>query len=63
MSSKAKSKKVDDTKCPQCDSKEHVGFLGGSLCKRYFCSDCCIEFTIKDGKTKVFNITVNGTVE
>jgi transposase-like protein len=62
----SKSKKEDSIKerCPQCGKRDFVGFLGGSSCKKYFCSECCIEFTVnKDGLVTTQHITLNGTLE
>jgi transposase-like protein len=58
-----KSKEEYNEKCPHCGTKEYVGFLGGSSCRRYFCRNCCREFSVKKGKTESFSITVNGTLE
>ena len=49
--------------CPQCGRREYIGFLGGSSCRRYFCRDCCTEFTIKNGIIKVYPFNSNGLIE
>jgi len=47
-------------RCPFCYQRESVGFLKGSICKRYFCKYCCIEFSIKNGVLEIFELDGNG---
>jgi transposase-like protein len=58
----SKKTKVEKVRCPQCGSYEGVGFLGGSTLKKFYCADCCIEFTVKGKQVKSYDITVGGTV-
>lgn len=65
MSSKKPA--VERTVCPKCNKYEHVGFLGGSSTKKYFCSDCCIEFNVtvkrnNEHELGIYDITPAGTV-
>jgi transposase-like protein len=49
--------------CPECGLLDYVGFLGGGRCKRYFCSDCCAEFIIREAKTDIYYFDKDGVLE
>jgi transposase-like protein len=59
------SRKDDcNTKCPCCNEKNSVGFLGGCSCKKYYCSSCGVEFTVKKGNVvETHRISANGTLD
>lgn len=56
-------KKIPECKCPRCGTK--AGHLNGDLKRKFFCTECCIEIrTDSNGNiTKLFNITISGSVE
>lgn len=41
--------KFNGISCPSCNKKDSLGFLGGAVCRKYFCGDCCVEFTMRNG--------------
>ena len=41
--------KFNGVTCPHCERREGLGFLGGAVCRKYFCGDCCVEFTLRNG--------------
>ena len=64
MSNKRKEDKSHfNTRCPICDRKDTVGFLGGGSSKKYFCNECCKEFVVRNGSKETFTITASGTLE
>ena len=46
-------------KCPICEGKK-VGKISGA--ERYFCRDCCLEFSNSNGEVIVFKINENGNL-
>lgn len=44
--------------CPICGSRE----IGKISRGRYFCGECCNEWTIEDGDITIYQIAVDGSV-
>ncbi len=45
-------------KCPVC-GQNTVGKVGS---EQYFCWSCCVEFTVNQQGTKIFNVQDDGTL-
>ena len=46
------------TTCPICGQRD-IGKVGAD---QYYCSDCCVEFMIRNQDLKIFNVEVDGTL-
>ena len=44
--------------CPLCGQRG----LGKVGVDQYFCSECCMEFTVRGGGIRIFNIESDGTL-
>lgn len=45
--------------CPLCDARD-VGRIGR---ERYYCRECCHEWTKGDGMVKIYEVLSDGSVE
>jgi ribosomal protein L37AE/L43A len=45
--------------CPLCGARE-VGRIGR---ERYYCRECCHEWTRGDGEVKIYQVMLDGSVE
>ncbi|MHB1407210.1 MAG: hypothetical protein ACYCV0_16685 [Desulfitobacteriaceae bacterium] len=46
-------------RCPFCGARL-IGRIGR---ERYYCSECCHEWTVEEGHIKIYRILVDGTVD
>lgn len=50
--------------CPLCKSSDHIGFLGGNINKKFFCSECSVEFIVKENYvTKIYMLLASGMIQ
>jgi ribosomal protein L37AE/L43A len=49
--------RIEKVRCPQCGKYDDVGRIGAN---KYFCSECCVEFSQDTKQIKVINLSSTG---